>query len=68
MNCIRDDQLYEYIVEKSFGDTLEPDEAERIAQAFLAVARMDKDFDRGAQTTPESNEAAALQPLKRLKQ
>lgn len=44
VNCIRDDQLYDYIVEKDFGRKLEPREAERIAQGFLAVARMDKDF------------------------
>jgi hypothetical protein len=44
VNCIRDDQLYDYIVEKDFGRKLEPRAAERIAQAFLAVARMDKDF------------------------
>ncbi|HZM03542.1 MAG TPA: nuclease-related domain-containing protein [Candidatus Saccharimonadales bacterium] len=44
VNCIRDDQLHDYIVEKNFGERLEAHVAERIAQAFLAVARMDKDF------------------------
>ena len=44
VNCIRDDQLHEYIMEKNFGEGLETHLAERIAQAFLAVARMDKDF------------------------
>jgi hypothetical protein len=53
VNCLRDDQLRDYIVEKKFGEKLEMHEAERIAQAFLAVARMDKDFGHGAQPTPD---------------
>ena len=44
VHCVRDDQLYEYIVERKSGDRLQPDEASRIAQALLALARMDKDF------------------------
>jgi hypothetical protein len=34
-NCIRDDQLYDYIVDAKGGDKLDADEAERIAQAFF---------------------------------
>jgi hypothetical protein len=58
VNCIRDDQLYGYMVEKDFGRKLEPREAERIAQAFLAVARMDKDFGQASSVTPSANETA----------
>ena len=56
VNCIRDDQLYSYIVEKDFGRKLEAREAERIAQAFLAVARMDKDFGQTPSTTQGAKE------------
>jgi hypothetical protein len=56
VNCIRDEQLDEYIVQKKFGGKLETDEAERIAQAFLAVARMDKDFGRESQPASKSND------------
>jgi hypothetical protein len=56
VNCIMDDQLWGYIVEKDFGRKLEPREAERIAQAFLAVARMDKDFGPVSSVTPSANE------------
>jgi hypothetical protein len=58
VNCMRDDQLYEYIVEKNFGDKLDPHEAERIAQAFLAVAHMDKDFGLRLQTPANSKDSA----------
>jgi hypothetical protein len=54
VNCIREDQIYDYIVEKDFGRKLEASEAQRIAQAFLAVARMDKDFGQAEPTTVAS--------------
>jgi hypothetical protein len=56
VNCVRDEQLHEYIVEKTFGDKLRADEAEQIAQAFLAVARMDKDFGRESQPASKSDD------------
>jgi Ca2+/Na+ antiporter len=40
--CVRDEQLYDYIVEKK--KKLTKKEMESILQAFLALARMDKDF------------------------
>ena len=58
VNCIRDDQLYGYIVEKDFGRKLEAREAEQIAQAFLAVARMDKDFGQAPLRTQGAKESA----------
>jgi hypothetical protein len=44
VHCVRDDQLFDYIVEKDFGRGLKHNEAERIAQAFLGLAHMDRDF------------------------
>jgi len=57
LHCIRDEQLHEYIVEKDFGQRLRPAEAERIAQAFLGLAHMDREFahfsPKGAQITSD---------------
>jgi hypothetical protein len=44
VHCVNDDKLHEYIVEKDFGKKLKPAEVARIAQAFLGLAHMDKDF------------------------
>jgi hypothetical protein len=44
VHCIRDDQLFDYIVESKFGTKLKPEEVTKIAQAFLALAHMDADF------------------------
>jgi len=44
VHCVTDEQLRGYIVEKDFGEKLKPEEVKRIAQAFLGLARMDKDF------------------------
>jgi hypothetical protein len=46
VHCVRDDQLHKYIVEKDFGKRLSPVEVERLTQAFLALARLDRGFDR----------------------
>jgi hypothetical protein len=47
VNCLRDDQLQQYIVEKEFGKRLSATEVERVAQAFLSLAQMDRDFAEG---------------------
>lgn len=44
VNCIRDDQLFDYIVEKNFGKRLSQTHVEQVAQAFLGLAHMDSDF------------------------
>jgi hypothetical protein len=44
VHCVRDEQLYDYIVEKKFGKHLHPEEVQTLAQAFLALAHMDRDF------------------------
>ena len=49
-NCITDDQLYDYIAERNFGKKLRPDEVSQIAQAFLGLAHMDKEFGREIKT------------------
>jgi len=43
VHCVRDDQLNEYIVEKQ-GKRLSSNEIQRIAQAFLGLAQMDREF------------------------
>jgi hypothetical protein len=44
-HCVRGEQLHNYIVEKNNG-RLGPGEVERIAQAFLGLAHMDREFTR----------------------
>jgi hypothetical protein len=44
IHCIKDEQLYDYIVENKKAKKLSQKEIEAISQAFLALARMDKDF------------------------
>ena len=53
LNCGADDQLYSYIAEKDFGKKLAADEISRIAQAFLGLAHMDKEFGRGTKLQPQ---------------
>lgn len=55
VHCVRDDQLHQYIVEKDFGKRLTSDEIERLAQAFLALARHDHDFDQHPPAVSESS-------------
>jgi hypothetical protein len=44
VHCIREDQLHGYIVESKFGKKLSPQQVATVAQAFLALAHMEKDF------------------------
>jgi hypothetical protein len=44
VHCVKDEQLYDYIVENKKSKKLSNKEIESISQAFLALARMDKDF------------------------
>lgn len=44
VNCLREDQLRDYIVDNEFGKGLKPEEVQRVAQAFKALAQMDPDF------------------------
>jgi len=44
VNCVGGEQLYDYIVENKKGKKLKHKEIESISRAFLALARMDKDF------------------------
>ena len=50
LNCVTDDQLLSYIAEKNFGKKLTAEEISQIAQAFLGLAHMDKEFGRTPQT------------------
>lgn len=48
VDCLRDDQLYKYIVEKDFGTKLQPKQVKTIARAFAQLARMEVDFTEKA--------------------
>jgi hypothetical protein len=49
VHCIRDPQLFDYIVNKRFGKRLPAPEVERIAQAFLDLAQMEIGFSEKAE-------------------
>lgn len=42
--CVRDEQLYDYIVENKRPNKLTKTEIDSVSRAFLALARMDKEF------------------------
>lgn len=44
VHCVRDEQLYEYIVESKKPNKLSKKEIDAISRAFLALARMDRGF------------------------
>jgi hypothetical protein len=44
VHCVKDEQLYDYVVENKKGRKLNKKEIESISQSFFALARMDKDF------------------------
>lgn len=44
VHCVKDEQLYDYIVENKRSKKLDKKTIDSISQAFLALARMDKDF------------------------
>jgi hypothetical protein len=44
IHCVKDDQLYDYIVENKKSKKLDKKTIESISHAFLALAKMDKDF------------------------
>ena len=58
LHCITDDQIYSYIVEKDFGKQLGPEDVSRIAQAFLGLAHMDKEFGRETKTQGRDGQPA----------
>jgi hypothetical protein len=47
-NCIREDQLWDYIVENKITTNLDKGSVEKLAQAFLALATMDREFQSSA--------------------
>ena len=46
VDCVTDERLWDYIVESKKGKVLERPQIDRLAQAFLALATMDKEFTR----------------------
>lgn len=53
LHGLTDDQLY--ITEKDFGKNLKPEEISQIAQAFLSLAHLEKEFGRGKKSKPEAS-------------
>ena len=67
VHCIRDEQLYEYIVESKKGKKLNSKDVKTIAQAFLALARMDGEFaDKTASRTRQPTHEIAARGLRAL--
>jgi hypothetical protein len=62
LNCVRDDKLFHYITENKFGKTLTRLEISQIAQAFLGLAHMDKEFGRPEIKAKSPVTRPALQP------
>jgi hypothetical protein len=48
VDCMTEDQLYKYIVEKDFGTKLKPERVASIARAFAQLAHMEVDFTEKA--------------------
>ena len=54
VHCIRDDQLFDYIIDKDFGTKLGQSEVACIARALLALARLDTGFLPASASQSES--------------
>jgi hypothetical protein len=64
VHCIREDQLFDYIVNRESGKKLSPEAVEKISQAFLGLATMEAGFIEQARPFGAGNTAnAADQPL-----
>jgi hypothetical protein len=50
--CIRDDQLFDYVVATNRRKLLNADEVRQLAQAFLGLAHVDQDFSRVPERQP----------------
>ena len=61
LHCIRDDQLFKYIVEDKMGNGLTKEEVSTIAQAFHALAHMDTDFTEKAEGNGRPQISAIVQ-------
>lgn len=53
VHCLREDQLYKYIVEKDFGARIKPETIRAIARAFAQLANMEVDFTKQAKVVGE---------------
>jgi hypothetical protein len=62
LHCITDDQLFNYIAGKDFGKKLNAEEISQIAQAFLGLAHMEKEFGREAKVKLQPSRCN-LQPV-----
>lgn len=55
VHCMRDDQIYDYIVESKRPNKLKKEEITKLAGAFAALARMDVDFVEKASAPERSS-------------
>jgi hypothetical protein len=60
VTCLRDDQLFEFIVERNFGKRLSPEQVTSLAQAFIGLAHMDRDFTE--RSAPVASKAKSPMP------
>jgi len=59
VNCMTDEQVYDYIAENKYTKKLNPEEITQIAQAFLGLAHMEKEFGESAATEDITGAAGA---------
>jgi hypothetical protein len=65
IKCLRDEQLYDHIVESKFGKRLSAGDVQRLAEAFDSIAHLDPDFSQPA-SVPRLAPIAHFQPAAAL--
>ena len=64
VHCIREDQLFDYIVNRESGKKLSPDTVQHLSQAFLGLATIQAGFNEPARPPGAGKTANAIdQPL-----
>jgi hypothetical protein len=67
VHCIREDQLFEYIVQSTQNRKLTCEQVQCLAQAFLGLAHMDVEFTSAAPANPGHRWQGATIPLSGLR-
>ncbi len=63
VHCIRDEQLHDYIANKKLGGRLSPAAVQTLAQAFLALAHMERGFtERSSSPGASARRATQAEP------
>jgi hypothetical protein len=66
IKCLRDEQLYDHIVESRFGKCLSSADVQRLARALDSIARLDPDFSHPASVFPRPAPMTHLKPAAAL--